>query len=107
MIETWDERIKNGLKVLFGDTNEKRVKALEHYVSAANAFEPQMQVLNDSQLKDKTAEFKQKIDNALSSVPDIKLIPDDAPKMPGQIRTQADKVLADVLEGILPEAFRW
>ena len=26
---------------------------------------------------------------------DIKLIPDDAPKMPGQFRTQKDKVLAD------------
>ncbi len=105
MTETWDERIKNGLKILFGDTNEKRVKALEHYVKAANDLEPQMQILNDSQLQYKTVEFKQKIDNAVSVVPDLSLMPDDAPKMPGQFRTQKDKVLADVLESILPEAF--
>ena len=105
MIETWDERIKNGLRVLFGDTNEKRIKTLEHYVKAANDFEKEMQVLNDSQLQYKTIEFKQKIDNALSSVTDIQLIPDDAPKMPGQFRYQKDKVLADVLESILAESF--
>ncbi len=52
MTETWDERIKHGLRVLFGDTNEKRVKALQHYVVAANAFEPQMQALNDSGIGD-------------------------------------------------------
>jgi len=105
MTESWDERLRNGLKVLFGDTNEKRVKALEQYVTAANAFEPEMQALSDEALKGKTATFKQHIDNALSSVPDIKLIPDDAPKMPGQLRTQKDKVLGDVLEDILPESF--
>ncbi len=105
MTESWDERLRNGLKVLFGDTNEKRVKALEHYVTAANAFEPELQALSDEELKGKTAAFKEHIDNALISVPDIKLIPDDAPKMPGQFRTQKDKVLAEVLESILPESF--
>jgi len=105
MTESWDEKLRNGLKVLFGDTNEKRVKALEQYVTAANAFEPEMQALSDEELKGKTATFKQHIDNALSSVPDIKLIPDDAPKMPGQLRTQKDKVLGQVLEDILPESF--
>ena len=105
MTETWDEKIKGGLKVLFGDTNEKRLKTLQQYVVAANVFESQMQALSDTQLQDKTVEFKQIIDNALSSVPDIKLIPDDAPKMPGQFRTQKDKALADVLESILSESF--
>ena len=105
MSDSWEERTKGWLKVLFGDTNEKRVKALEHYVASANAFEPEIQALDDEALKGKTAEFKQRIDNALSDVEDIKLIPEDAPKMPGQIRTQKDKVLAEVLEGMLPEAF--
>ena len=105
MTESWDERLRNGLKVLFGDTNEKRLKTLEQYVKAANALEPQMQSLNDEQLKGKTALFKQQIEDALAAVEDMKLIPDDAPKMPGQFRTQKDKVLAEVLEGLLPEAF--
>ncbi len=102
---SWEERTRGWLKVLFGDTNEKRVKALEHYVAAANALEPQMQALSDEDLKSKTGQFKEQIDNALKDIEDIKLIPDDAQKMPGQFRTQKDKVLADVLEGMLPEAF--
>lgn len=102
---SWDEKVREGLKVLFGDTNEKRLKALEHYVVAANQFEPSMQALSDEQLRAKTAEFKQKIDNALKDVEDSKLIPDDVQKMPGQFRTQKDKVLADVLESILSESF--
>ena len=105
MSESWEERVKNGLKILFGDTNEKRVKALEHYVVAANALEPSMQALSDEELRGKTGQFKEHIDNALAGVQDIKLIPDDAPKMPGQLRSQKDKVLAEVLEGMLSESF--
>jgi preprotein translocase subunit SecA len=103
--DSWEDRAKGWIKVLFGDTNEKRVKVLEQYVIAANALEPEIQSLSDEQLKGKTAQFKQQIEDALSAVEDIKLIPDDAPKMPGQFRSEKDKVLADVLERILPEAF--
>jgi preprotein translocase subunit SecA len=105
MVETWDERARGWVKTLFGDTNEKRLSLLTGYAEAANVLEPGIEKLSDEDLKEKTANFKQKIDNALISVPDVKLIPDDAPKMPGQFRTQKDKVLAEVLESILPEAF--
>lgn len=102
---SWDEKGREWLKGLFGDTNDRRVKNLQPYVNLANGFEDSIKKLSDDELKGKTAEFKQKIDNALKDVPDLKLIPDDAPKMPGRFRTQKDKVLASVLDSILPEAF--
>ncbi|MBX9950685.1 MAG: preprotein translocase subunit SecA [Candidatus Obscuribacterales bacterium] len=105
MSESWEERTRTWLKGLFGDSNEKRVKALQVYVDKANSFEPAMQKLSDEELQGKTAEFRRRIDEALKNVPDVKLIPDDAPKMPGQFRTQKDKVLDEVLEQMLPEAF--
>jgi preprotein translocase subunit SecA len=100
-----EDGIKGFLKKLFGDTNEKRVKLLQPYVVRANGFEEAIQKLSDDELKGKTAEFKLKIDNALKDVPDIRLVPEDSPKMPGIIRTQKDKMLGDVLDELLPEAF--
>lgn len=105
MVESWEERTRGWIKAMFGDTNEKRLKLLTGYVDAANLLEPTMEKFSDEELRAKTAEFKQIVDNALKDVPDIKLMPDDAPKMPGQFRAQKDKVLADVLEKLLPEAF--
>ncbi len=105
MSETWDEKARGWLKKLFGDTNEKRLKPLEEYVSVINSMEPALEKLTDDELKAKTAEFKSRIEAALKDIEDIKLIPDDAPKMPGQLRTEKDKVLGQVLEQMLPEAF--
>ena len=102
---SWDEKGREWLKGLFGDTNERRVKDLQPYVVKTNSFEDAVKKLSDDELKGKTAEFKERIENALKDVPDLKLIPDDAPKMPGRFRTQKDKVLAGVLDEILPEAF--
>ena len=93
------------IKLLFGDTNEKRLKFLRDYVNRAIAFEPEIEKLSDDELKGKTAQFKQIIDNALSSTPNVKLLGDDVPKMPGQIRFSHDKILGDVLDSLLPEAF--
>ncbi len=105
MSETWEEISRRWVKQLFGDTNEKRVKLLQDYVTKANSFEPEISALSDDDLKGKTGHFKRIIDNALSGVEDVRLLPPDAPKMPGQMRTQHDKVLAGVLEELLPEAF--
>lgn len=93
------------VKAMFGETNEKRVKALRPYVERANSFADAIGRLSDDELKGKTAEFKTKIANALKDVEDVKLMPDDTPKMPGQLRNRKDMVLAGVLEDILPEAF--
>ncbi len=101
----WEDKARAWLKGLFGDTNEKRLKMLEEHVVLANVLEPQIEKLSDEELKGKTAEFRQKIDNYLSDVEDRVLIPPDAPKMPGQIRTEKDRALGQILEQILPEAF--
>ncbi len=101
----WDENFRNFVKGIFGDTNERKVQRLQSYVTKTNSFEEQMSKLSDDELRGKTAEFRKRIDDALKNVPDVKLIPDDVPKMPGQLRTQKDKVLGEVLEQILPEAF--
>mgnify|MGYP001436825169 CR=1 FL=1 len=74
----WEDKAKNFVKKMFGDTNEKRVKALQPYVNQANSFADAMGKLSDDELKGKTAEFKQRIDNALKDVPEVKLIADDA-----------------------------
>ncbi len=105
MDDGWDGKARAWLKALFGDTNEKRVKLLQVYVDAANKFAADFEKLSDDELKAKTGEFKERIATALEKVPDVKLIPDDAPKMPGQIRTKKDQVLGEVLEKMLPEAF--
>lgn len=105
MSDSWDDKARQWLKGLFGDTNEKRLKGLQAYVERTNVFESELSKLSDDELRGKTAEFRQKIDNALAGVEDIQLIAADAPKMPGQLRTQKDKVLGQVLEKMLPEAF--
>jgi preprotein translocase subunit SecA len=101
----WDERARGWLKGLFGDTNEKRLKFLREFAEAANNLESRISPLTDDELRAKTAEFKQRIENGLKDVVDAKLIPDDVPKMPGQYRTRKDKVLSEIMEGLLPEAF--
>jgi preprotein translocase subunit SecA len=101
----WEDRTRNWVRTLFGDTNDKRLKSLTGYVSAANSFEPTIQKLTDEELREKTLDFKRKIYNALKDVPDQKLMAEDTPKMPGQLRTQKDKVLVGVLDDMLPEAF--
>jgi preprotein translocase subunit SecA len=105
MSEGWEDRVRNWLKGFLGDTNEKKVAFLQAYVNRANELEAQIAALNNDELKGKTAQFKQIIDNALSQSEDRVLIPVDAPKMPGQIRTEHDRILGIVLEQILPEAF--
>jgi preprotein translocase subunit SecA len=105
MSDSFEDKARHWLKQLFGDTNEKRLKVLQDYVVRANGFEPEIAKLSDDDLRAKTADFKRLIDARLANVPDVELIPADAPKMPGQLRTEKDKVLAATLESILPEAF--
>ncbi len=105
MIGTWEEKARQWLKGFFGDTNEKRLELLQVYVLKANSREEELSRLSDVELQSKTSYFKQIVENAISGVPEVQLIPPEIPKMPGQIRTQKDQVLAGVLEEILPEAF--
>jgi preprotein translocase subunit SecA len=101
----FEDRARGWLKGLLGDTNEKRIKFLRTFVEQANAFEPTIEKLSDEDLRGKTVEFKNIIDNALKEVENIKLLADDIPKMPGQIRTTHDRQLGVILEKLLPESF--
>ncbi len=51
------------LKKILGTSHEREVKRLRPKVEAINALEPTISKLTDAQLKAKTAEFKQKLDN--------------------------------------------
>jgi preprotein translocase subunit SecA len=51
---------------IFGTKNERVVKKLMPQVAAINALEPQMQALTDAELRAKTDEFRQRIQERLS-----------------------------------------
>lgn len=97
--------IEKFLQLLTGDPNKKVINKLRPTVEYINSLEADISKLSDNELKAKTAEFEKRIQDKLDSVKFEKLMRDDVPKMPGQIRTSHDKALEDVLEEILPEAF--
>jgi len=53
---------------VFGTKNERVVKSLTPRVQAINALEPQMQKVSDAELRAKTDEFRQRIQERLSRV---------------------------------------
>lgn len=48
---------------IFGTKNERELKRMRKSVETINGLEPEVSALTDSQLKDKTAEFKQRYQN--------------------------------------------
>lgn len=50
------------LKKIFGTKNEREIKRLWPIVEQINSIEPHLVALSDSQLKDKTAEFKKRLE---------------------------------------------
>ncbi len=48
---------------LFGNLNEKEIKKIKAIVSEVEAFDEKMQSLSDSELKQKTVEFKERLKN--------------------------------------------
>ncbi|HEX8792479.1 MAG TPA: preprotein translocase subunit SecA [Polyangiaceae bacterium] len=51
------------LKKVFGTSHEREIRRLRPKVEAINALEPTISKLSDAELKAKTAEFKEKLDN--------------------------------------------
>jgi preprotein translocase subunit SecA len=51
------------LKKVFGTKHQREVKRTQPMVSAISALEPEIQKLSDAQLRGKTAEFRQQLDN--------------------------------------------
>ena len=48
---------------LFPAYSERELKKIQHYVDEINALEPKMEALSDSELREKTTEFKNRIKN--------------------------------------------
>lgn len=51
------------LSKLFGNYSEREIKKIEHYVKEINALEPEYEKLSDSELRNKTDEFKERLKN--------------------------------------------
>ena len=49
------------VKKIFGNFNERELKKLQPIVDKINSYEPNISKLNDGELKDKTAEFKERL----------------------------------------------
>jgi len=78
------------LTKVFGSSNERFLKTIKPLIAQINEFEPSMQKLNDEQLREKTAEFKAHIADAVKDARD---------KDDRKYREQ------QALKEILPEAF--
>ncbi len=58
--------IKSVLKKVVGTKHQREVKRMQPLVAAISSLEPEMKALSDDELRRKTAEFKQQIDNGAS-----------------------------------------
>jgi preprotein translocase subunit SecA len=94
--------INTVLGKVFGTTNEREIKRLRPRVAAINALEPQMQQLTDEQLRAKTDEFRQKIQDRVAQIPDE---PDADLDRQKEIDKQRLEATNQVLDEILEEAF--
>ena len=87
---------------VFGTKNEREIKRLQPRVEVINALEPEIQKLSDEQLRGKTAEFRARIQERLSSIADE---PDADPDRQREIEAERSEVLKVVLDELLEEAF--
>jgi preprotein translocase subunit SecA len=87
---------------VFGTKNEREVKRLMPRVAAINALEPKIQKLSDEQLRAKTDEFRKRIEDRLSRIPEEPEADLDRLKDLDKERLQATN---EVLDGVLEEAF--
>jgi preprotein translocase subunit SecA len=60
------DMVFNFLTKVFGSKNERELKQIQPFVEKINALEPEVQALTDEQLKARTAEFRQRIDQGES-----------------------------------------
>jgi preprotein translocase subunit SecA len=87
---------------VFGTKNEREVKRLLPRVEGINALEPEMQKLSDEQLRAKTDEFRQKIQDRISQIPEE---PDADPDRLKELDKERLDATNEVIEQILEEAF--
>jgi preprotein translocase subunit SecA len=82
---------------VFGTSNERAVKRLMPVVTQINALEPETQALTDEQLRNKTADFRKRVDEARAKF-----------DLNDRSQENLDAIQAaekEALDAILPEAF--
>jgi len=87
---------------VFGTKNERELKRLAPRVEAINVLEPAMQKLSDEELRAKTDEFRRRMQERLSKIPDE---PDADPDRAKELEEQRAAAINEVLDEILVEAF--
>ena len=106
------------LKVFVGDKSKQDVKALTPFVEKVKTFEKQLEALSHDELRGKTAEFKEKINEARSTFEDkISQLQEEAEatddidrkediyvEIDG-LKDESYKATEETLNDILPEAF--
>ena len=97
---------------VFGTKNERVIKSMIPRVEAINALEPQMRKLTDDQLRAKTEEFRQRIQERLSRVANVRAAEVEAEAdsdvdvdQAKQFEKEQYEALQEVLDEILVEAF--
>ncbi len=95
---------ENVVAKVFGTKNDREIKRLGPPVQAINALEAEMQKLSDEQLRAKTEEFRRRIQERLSRIPEEP--PSDAdPDQAKQAEQARTKAVNGALDEILVEAF--
>src|SRR5580704_7187718 len=87
---------------VFGTKNEREVKRLRPQVVAIKALEPAMKKLSDAELRAKTDEFRQRIQERMAKIADE---PDADPDRQKAIEAERHLALKEVLDELLVEAF--
>jgi preprotein translocase subunit SecA len=87
---------------VFGTKNEREVKRLMPRVEAINALESEMRQLTDEQLRAKTDDFRQRIKDRLTAIPDEPEADQDRRQ---ELDNERTKLLKEVLDELLVEAF--
>jgi preprotein translocase subunit SecA len=95
---------------VFGTKNERVVKSMMPRVAAINALEPQIQKLTDDELRAKTDEFRERIQEHLSHLTggvmaDPAAEPEDDLDRAKQLEKEQYEALQEALDEILVEAF--
>jgi len=85
-----------------GTKNERELKRLTPRVEAMNALEPGLQKLRDEELRAKTDEFRRRIEDGLSHIPDE---PDADSDRQKELEAQRLAATREVMDEILEEAF--
>ncbi|MGH9514085.1 MAG: preprotein translocase subunit SecA, partial [Terriglobales bacterium] len=94
--------INSTLGKVFGTRNDREIKRLRPRVAAINALEPEVQKLSDEQLRAKTDEFRKRIQDRITGIPDE---PEADSERLKQVEKERLDAIVEVLDEILPEAF--